>query len=300
MNASGPDCTTFEQLAALARSGAGAIVTKSMTPEARSGNPEPRYRDLPLGSINSMGLPNLGYREYCRLAPALKALGKPVVASVAAFSRDGYVEITRAASDAGFDLIEVNLSCPNVHGAPQVGYDFEQSDAVLRAVRAVCERPLGVKLPPYFDPAHQERMAEILRRNRVDFITLINSVGNALVIDWETERPVIHPRSGFGGLGGEYVKPIALANVRAFYTLTGGDLPIIGVGGVYAGTDVFEFLLAGARAVQVGTAFKQQGPGIFERLRSELDALLTRKGYASAAAVVGKLQSLPAAESIEA
>ncbi len=296
MNASGPNCTTLEQLSALGRSDAGATVTKSMTRQPRAGNAEPRYRDLPLGSINSMGLPNLGYEEYCRLLPRLREFGKPVVASIAGFSLDDYVTIVRATSDAGFDLIEVNLSCPNVAGEPQVGYDFAHSDEVLAAVRSVCRRPLGVKLPPYFDPVHHERMAAIATRNHVDFLTLINSVGNALVIDTDSETPVIHPRGGFGGLGGEYIKPVALANVRAFHMLTGGAIPIIGVGGAYTGRDMFEFLLAGASAVQLGTAYMQEGTSIYARVAAELDTLLAGKGYASAAAAVGKLKPLPAAQ----
>jgi|SRR5579859_139900 len=296
MNASGPNCTTLAQLTALAQSDAGAVVTKSMTREPRAGNAEPRYADLPLGSINSMGLPNLGYLAYCRLLPRLREFGKPVVASIAGFSLDDYVTIVRATSEAGFDLIEVNLSCPNIAGEPQVGYDFGHSEEVLAAVRAVCRRPLGVKLPPYFDPVHHERMAAIVRRSGVDFLTLINSVGNALVIDAESETPVIHPRVGFGGLGGEYIKPVALANVRAFHTLTGGAIPIIGVGGAYTGRDVFEFLLAGASAVQLGTAYMQEGTGIFARVAAELDALLAARSYAGAAAAVGKLKPLPAAQ----
>ncbi len=301
MNASGPDCTTPEQLSGLLRSGAGAAVTKSMTLMPRPGNPEPRYMDLPLGSINSMGLPNLGYEEYCRLLPALRHEGsKPIVASVAGFSLSDYVTIARAASEAGFDLIEINLSCPNIAGHPQVGYDFEASDAVIAAVRSVCDRPLGLKLPPYFDPVHHEQMAAVLRRHRLEFLTLINSVGNTLVIDADSERPVIRPRDGFGGLGGEYVKPVALANVRAFHTLLEGRVPIIGVGGVYGGRDAFEFLLAGACAVQCGTAYKQQGTRVFDRLAAELNAILERKGYAAAAAAVGRLRALPAAASAPA
>jgi len=96
-----------------------------------------------------------------------------LVASVAAFSLEGYAAAVQGASDAGFDLIEVNLSCPNVHDAPQIGYDFEQSERVLTALRPLCKQPFGVKLPPYFDPVHQERMAAILLRSGVEFVTLI-------------------------------------------------------------------------------------------------------------------------------
>src|SRR5881296_1999085 len=114
MNASGALCVTREELEALGRSRTGAIVTKSMTLEARTGNPEPRYYPFAGGSINSMGLPNLGYRAYAELIPALKTFRKPVIASVAGLCEDDFPEIARTIARAGPDLVEVNLSCPNI------------------------------------------------------------------------------------------------------------------------------------------------------------------------------------------
>ena len=295
MNAAGPGCTTLAELEGLGASQAGAIVTKSMTREARTGNPEPRYHDVPLGSINSMGLPNLGVEEYCRLLPRLREFGKPVIASVAALEADELAPSVRLASEAGFDLIEANLSCPNLIGHPIVAYDLPVFERVLREVRAVCARPLGVKLPPYFDRVHHEQVAEALLRCHVDFITVINSIPNALLIDLDRETPLIHPKDGFGGLGGEYVKPVALANVRAFHTLTGGSLPIVGVGGVYNGRDAAEFLLAGACAVQLGTVYAQEGTPSFARIAAELDAVLAKKGAGTARELIGRLRPLPAA-----
>jgi dihydroorotate dehydrogenase (fumarate) len=292
MNASGALCVTREELDALGRSRAGAIVTKSMTLEFRKGNPEPRYYPFSGGSINSMGLPNLGYRAYAELIPALKAFKKPVLASVAGLCEDDFPEIARTISKAGPDLIEVNLSCPNIPGKPQIGYDFEASERLIRKVRAVVDRPMGVKLPPYFDPAHHAAMAEVLKRAPVDFLSLINSVGNALVIDPERETVVIKPKGGFGGLGGSVIKAVALANVRAFWKAFDGRIPIIGVGGVTSGTDVFEHLLAGASAVQVGTALVEEGTGVFERLAAELHDVLKKKRYRSATSVVGRLKEL--------
>jgi len=151
---------------------------------------------------------------------------------------------------------------------------------------------MGVKLPPYFDPAHHAAMAEVLKRTAVDFLSLINSVGNALVIDPERESVVIKPKGGFGGLGGAVIKPVALANVRAFWRALEGRVAIIGVGGVVSGTDVFEHLLAGASAVQIGTALVEEGTGVFERIAGELQALLVKKGYAAAAGAVGRLKEL--------
>jgi dihydroorotate dehydrogenase (fumarate) len=292
MNASGALCVTREELDALGRSSAGAIVTKSMTIEFRKGNPEPRYYPFPGGSINSMGLPNLGYQAYAELIPALKTFKKPVIASVAGLCEDDFPEIARTISKAGPDLIEVNLSCPNIAGKPQIGYDFEASERLIRKVRAVVDRPMGVKLPPYFDPAHHAAMAEVLKRTPVDFLSLINSVGNALVIDPEREAVVIKPKGGFGGLGGSVIKAVALANVRAFWKAFDGRIPIIGVGGVTSGTDVFEHLLAGASAVQVGTALVEEGTGVFDRLAAELRDVLKKKSYPSATSVVGRLKEL--------
>ncbi len=292
MNASGALCVTEEELRALGASRAGAIVTKSMTLEPRQGNPEPRYRSFALGSINSMGLPNLGYLAYAELISKLKSYGKPVVASVAGLREEDFVTIARAIDQAGPDLVEVNLSCPNIPGEPQIGYDPEASERVLKKVRSAVRLPMGVKLPPYFDPAHQERMAHVLRRSGVDFLSLINSVGNGLVVDHESESVLIKPKGGFGGLGGPLIKPVALANVRAFWRLFQGQLPILGVGGVVRGTDVFEHLLCGASAVQVGTQLVEEGTAVFTRLESELTSVLDKKGYSASSSCIGKLKEL--------
>jgi dihydroorotate dehydrogenase (fumarate) len=292
MNAAGARCVTKEELEGLGRSRSGAIVTKSMTLEPRQGNPEPRYFGFPGGSINSMGLPNLGYRAYAQLIPALKTFGKPVIASVAGFTEEDFVTIARTINQSQPDLIEVNLSCPNIPGEPQIGYDCKASERLLARVREVVSAPMGVKLPPYFDPAHQEQMARVLERIGVDFLSLINSVGNGLVVDAEQETVVIKPKGGFGGLGGTLIKPVALANVRAFWKLFGGRLPIIGTGGVMTGRDAFEHVLCGASAVQIGTVLVEEGYGVFERLERELADVLEKKGYATVEACRGKLKEL--------
>ncbi len=292
MNAAGARCVTREELETLGRSQAGAIVTKSMTLEPRQGNPEPRYYAFTNGSINSMGLPNLGYRAYAALIPELRRFGKPIVASVAGFGEEDFVTIATAINASKPDLIEVNLSCPNIPGEPQIGYDADVTERLLKRVRKVVTTPMGVKLPPYFDPAHQDKMAQILDRVGVEFISVINSVGNGLVVDLEKESVVIKPKGGFGGLGGPLIKPMALANVRAFWKLFGGRVPIIGTGGIASGGDAFEHLLCGASAVQVGTAFVEEGTGVFERLESELAVVLGKKGYDSVSACVGKLKEL--------
>jgi dihydroorotate dehydrogenase (fumarate) len=292
MNASGALCVTREELLALGRSHAGAIVTKSMTVEARQGNPAPRYYGFPGGSINSMGLPNLGYRAYAELIPELKRFGKPVIASIAGLCEDDFPTIAQAINDAKPDLVEVNLSCPNIPGKPQIGYDADASERLMKRVRKVITVPMGVKLPPYFDPAHHQLMGRVIGQCGVDFLNLINSVGNALVVNPETETVVIKPKGGFGGLGGSLIKPVALANVRAFWKYFDGKMPIIGTGGVMSGVDAFEHVLCGASAVQIGTALVEEGIGIFIRLEQELAACLEKKGYKSVQECRGGLKEL--------
>lgn len=292
MNASGALCVTREELQALAQSKAGAVVTKSMTVESREGNPSPRYYGFPGGSINSMGLPNLGYKAYAALIPELKKFGKPVIASVAGLCEDDFPTIAQAINAAQPDLIEVNLSCPNIPGKPQIGYDAEASERLMKRVRRVITVPMGVKLPPYFDPAHHKLMGDVIGRCGVDFLNLINSVGNGLVIDPATETVVIKPKGGFGGLGGTIIKPVALANVRAFYKHFEGRMPIIGTGGVVNGIDAFEHFLCGASAVQIGTVLVEEGVEVFTRLERELAACLEKKGYQSVEECRGKLREL--------
>ena len=292
MNASGAMCVTREELLALGQSRAGAIVTKSMTVEAREGNPSPRYYGFPGGSINSMGLPNLGYKVYAELIPELKQYGKPVIASVAGLCEDDFPTIAKVINASRPDLIEVNLSCPNIPGKPQIGYDAETSERLLTRLRKVITVPMGVKLPPYFDPAHHKVMGDVISRCGVDFLNVINSVGNGLVVDSEREVPVIKPKGGFGGVGGAIIKPVALANVRAFWKIFEGRMPIIGTGGVMDGVDAFEHVLCGASAVQIGTVLVEEGIGVFDRLEMELATLLSKKRYQTLADCRGKLKEL--------
>lgn len=276
-NASGPKCTTFEELKALGESAASVILHKSCTLEPRQGNPEPRYVDLELGSINSMGLPNLGYAEYLKMMPRLKTFGKPVISSVSGLYLSDNITIVRELNETLVDAIELNLSCPNLVGKPQVGYDMEQSDAVLEAIMAISKKPLGVKLPPYFDFVHFEQMAAILNKRHVAFVTCVNSIGNALFVDPEKECTIIKPKGGFGGIGGDYIKPTALGNVRKFYELLRKDIGIVGCGGIKTGMDVFEHILCGASAVQVGTQLMKEGPSCFSRITNEFNSIMSRK-----------------------
>ncbi|WP_307984446.1 dihydroorotate oxidase [uncultured Lactococcus sp.] len=294
MNASGVHCMTIEDLQELEKSDAGAYITKSCTLEKREGNPSPRYVDLALGSINSMGLPNLGFNYYLDYVLEVQQNhDTPIFFSIAGMSPEENLEMLDSIQKSAFSgITELNLSCPNVPGKPQLAYDFQATEQLLEKVFAFFKKPLGVKLPPYFDLAHFDQMADILNKFPLTYVNSVNSVGNALYIDTEEEAVVIKPKNGFGGLGGQYIKPTALANVRAFYTRLKPEIQIIGTGGIETGQDAFEHLLCGARMLQIGTALHKEGPEIFTRIRRELQEIMDKKGYQSIDEFRGKLKSL--------
>lgn len=294
MNASGVHCMTIEDLQELEKSDAGAYITKSCTLEKREGNPSPRYVDLALGSINSMGLPNLGFNYYLDyVLEAQQNQDTPIFFSIAGMSPEENLEMLDSIQKSAFSgITELNLSCPNVPGKPQLAYDFQATEQLLEKVFAFFKKPLGVKLPPYFDLAHFDQMADILNKFPLTYVNSVNSVGNALYIDTEEEAVVIKPKNGFGGLGGQYIKPTALANVRAFYTRLKPEIQIIGTGGIETGQDAFEHLLCGASMLQIGTALHKEGPEIFPRIIRELQEIMDKKGYQSIDEFRGKLKSL--------
>ena len=294
MNASGVHCMTVEELTALENSAAGAFITKSATLAPREGNSEPRYADVPLGSINSMGLPNNGVDYYLDYALKYQMNHEaPLFFSVAGTSVDENIALLQKIQDSDFQgITELNLSCPNVPGKPQVAYDFPLTEKILTEVFQFFTKPLGVKLPPYFDMAHFDQMAEILNKFPLTYVNSINSIGNGLYIDPESDQVVIRPKEGFGGIGGEYVKPTALANVRAFATRLKPEIKIIGTGGILTGQDAYEHLLCGATMLQIGTQLQKEGPAIFERIAQELEAIMKKKGYQSIADFRGKVKTI--------
>lgn len=290
MNAAGVSCMTREELEAVEQSAAGSFVTKTGTLEAREGNPEPRYADIPLGSINSMGLPNKGYQYYLDYVTELQgqANSKNHFLSVVGMTQDETHTILKTIEASDYQgLVELNLSCPNVPGKPQIAYDFETTEKILTDVFSYYTKPLGIKLPPYFDIAHFDQAAAIFNQFPLAFVNCVNSIGNALFI--QDESVVIKPKNGFGGLGGDYIKPTALANVHAFYQRLNPSIQIIGTGGVKTGRDAFEHILCGASMVQIGTGLQQEGPAIFERVTNELKAIMAEKGYETLEDFRGKL-----------
>lgn len=290
-NAAGPRCTTMEELVELARSESGAIVSKSCTRYPREGNVFPRYYDCPTSKLttNSTGLANLGYEFYSTAGNILHTIApqKPYFISVSGLTTDDNLHIIRdlhtSPDPRDFQAIELNLSCPNVEGKPQIGYDFPATEELLRRVFEIeglnQQKPIGLKMPPYLDQSLVSQMAEIVSHFPVRFITCINSLGNGLIIDPITETPVIRPKGGLGGIGGAPIKPFALSNVYMFRRNLPSHIDIIGCGGIITGTDAFEHLLVGATAVQIGSQFMREGTGCFSRISTELKELMISKGY---------------------
>jgi len=323
-NASGPHCTTESELMDLAKDPYTAmVVSKSTTLAPRDGNPGIRYAEIPeqQSTINSTGLANLGYQFYNHMAHVIQPY-KPYTISVSGMNPDDNLTMIHTLADnPNISAIELNLSCPNLVGKPQIGYDFEASRELLRKVyettpnkvsRNLVETyqgfpaaadvrmpadifttercKLGLKLPPYLDPVLVKNMSEILDDFPIDFITCINSLGNGLYINYQTETPLIQPKRGLGGIGGMVVKPFALANVWMFYQEK-PELDIIGCGGVITGVDAFEHILVGAKGVAVGSTLMREGPGCFKRISQELKELMIVKGYRSLNDFRGQLKA---------
>ncbi len=301
MNASGPLCTTLEQLKNLQNSAAGCILSKSATLEHRNGNPEPRYWDHELGSINSMGLPNQGYQYYIDCA---ESLSKSYIMSVNGLTLEDTLQIvSQVCLEEKVSGMEINLSCPNLIGKGQLAYDLEKMDSYLAAVFHTLEsksnrnksQVIGVKLPPYFDLHWYPQVTNILKKYPLHFITCVNSIGNGLLVDLENRTTRIRPKDGMGGIGGMYIKPIGLSNVRNFYLeFQKQNVPIqvIGCGGIQNGKDVLEYILCGASAVQIGTQLYREDVGVFIRIEKEIKEWLLEHNQEDIMSLQGKLKTI--------
>ena len=311
-NASGCLCTSEAELDELRAAPAiGFVVSKSGTVEPRTGNPCPRLYFDERGSINSMGITNLGFRAYARYATAhtrqsttsATGHGPPVVQSVHPFSLDELramlTHIRDVAKAEGRKMmVEVNLSCPNLLGFSNQSVFYDDTllasflDTIAEAAGAD-GLELGLKLPAFYATADFDRVSAALlhRASGIRFVTCFNSVANGLLVDAEGETALIHPRDGLGGIGGSYCKPVGLANVLQFARRLQGRISVIGCGGVESGRDAFEYVLCGAEAVQVGTHLLRTGPATcFSAIAAELRDIMRRKGYTRLADFRGKLR----------
>jgi dihydroorotate dehydrogenase (NAD+) catalytic subunit len=263
----------------------GGIVVKGLSVEPMDGNPPPRVWETQAGMMNSIGLQNIGVRAFLRdKLPGLRTLRTQVFANVFGYRVEDYVEVARALEDAeGLAGYELNVSCPNTsHGGMYFSSDPGLLAEVVGAVRKAARRPLIVKLSP--NVARIEPLALAAEEAGADALSLVNTFV-ALAIDPVARRPRIG--AGFGGLSGPAIKPIALRMV--YEAAQAVKIPVIGLGGIATGTDAAEFLIAGASAVEVGTA-NFWDPRAPVRIARELDQFLVEQKVENARDLVGTLK----------
>jgi dihydroorotate dehydrogenase (NAD+) catalytic subunit len=228
----------------------GGISVKGISLESRKGNPPPRICETPCGMLNSIGLANIGFEAFVkRTLPTLRELGATVIVNTYGTSEGEFAELARRfESVEGIAALEVNISCPNVEqGGIHFGVSPEPAAAVTRAVREATSLPVIVKLSP--EAADLVGVAQAAAEAGADAISLINTI-RGMSIDVETRRPRLG--AGTGGLSGPAIRPIAVRMVYEVHRAV--DVPLIGIGGITCLRDALEFFLAGASAVQVGTA----------------------------------------------
>ncbi|PIU59464.1 dihydroorotate dehydrogenase [Candidatus Bathyarchaeota archaeon CG07_land_8_20_14_0_80_47_9] len=281
MLASGILGYSAETLSSIVAGGAGAVVTKSVGFKPRKGYANPTVVQADFGLINAVGLPNPGISEFVREIREMKRLGVPLIVSVYGFSAEEYATVAKKAVGAGADALELNVSCPHVkETGSEIGQSPEVLAEVVGKVKAVVDRPVLVKLSP--NVTDLVEIAEAAVRAGADGITAINTV-RAMAIDVETAMPILSNKRG--GLSGPAVKPIALRCVYDVYERV--KVPIMGCGGVTDWRDAVEFFLAGASAVQIGTAIALKGPSVFRSVSRGVDAYLKKKGFRSVNEIVG-------------
>ena len=240
--------------------GLGAIITKSIGPQPRLGNPAPRLFETTAGLLNSIGLQNVGVQNFIvEKLPFLRALGIPILVNIAGRSLDEYVEVARVLeAHEGIVGYELNFSCPNVkEGGLEFSQKAEITERATRAIRDITRRLVIPKLTP--NVTRVSEIAQAAEAGGADAVSLINTL-TGMAVDIETWRPRLN--TVVGGYSGPAIKPVALAKV--YETTRAVKIPVIGIGGITSWQDAVEFFLVGATAVQIGSAnFVEPRTGVF-------------------------------------
>ena len=265
----------------------GAIVTKGLSLRPQAGNDTPRIVETPAGMLNAIGLQNVGIDAFIeKKVPFLRTVNTPCIANFFGNTVEEYAEMARRL-DAIPEVagLEMNISCPNVKcGGIQFGSDPASAATVVAACRAVCNKPLIVKLSP--NVTDVVAMARACVDAGADSLSLINTLVG-MAIDVKTRRPVLANTTG--GLSGPAIKPVALRMV--WQVAQAVKVPLIGIGGIMSATDVVEFLLAGATAVQVGTA-SFVTPGIAQTIAEDLEQWMQDNGVHDVRELIGGAQQV--------
>ena len=270
----------FEDLVDLTR--IGGIIVKGTTLEPRQGNPYPRMAETAHGMLNCVGLQNKGVDYFCKhIYPQIKDIDSQFVVNVSGSSPETYAECAaRVAELERIEAIELNISCPNVRqGGMAFGTTCAGAASVVKAVRAVYPKTLIVKLSPNVTDITE--IARAVEAEGADAVSLINTL-MGMAIDAERQRPVLSIKTG--GLSGPAVKPVALRMVWQVFEAV--QIPIVGLGGIMNATDAVEFLLAGARAVEIGTA-NFIDPAVTVKVVDGINDYLDRHNCASVEDIIG-------------
>ncbi|MBN1944841.1 MAG: dihydroorotate dehydrogenase [Bradymonadales bacterium] len=284
--ASGILGVSASSLALVASRGAGAVTTKSCGLDPRAGHPGPTVLPVTEGLLNAVGLSNPGADAMCEEIREFKSRCPTTLLFASLFGRtvEEFGEVAAHLAAAEPDLLEVNVSCPNV--SSELGLPFEAKSKELAAITALVKKkagdiPVALKLSINWGPIGEQ--ARICAENGADLITAINTVGPGMLIDTNVMRPVLSNQ--VGGLSGPCILPLA---VRAIWEVRRSvDLPIIGLGGVASSEDALQLIMAGATAVGIGTAVYHQGLDLFERVNQGLLRFLAEKGLEDLSEVCG-------------
>jgi dihydroorotate dehydrogenase (NAD+) catalytic subunit len=264
----------------------GGVIPKTVTFRPRAGNPTPRTVETAAGLLNAIGLDNDGiayFRE--QHVPYLRTLDTAVIANIAGEDEDQFVAMAeQLGEEPGLAAIELNISCPNVSHGLDLGIDPKSVGRLVRRVRESCPLPILAKLTP--NVTDIVSIASAAAEGGADAISLINTV-RGMAVDWKRRRPIL--AYDVGGLSGPAIKPIALRMVWDVARALPG-FPIVGIGGIASAVDALEFLVAGASAVQVGTATFYD-PTACERLLDDMSRLLEEQGITSVGEIIGTLRS---------
>jgi len=270
-----------QTLRRVAEAGAGAVVTKSLGLEPRIGFPNPTIVETPCGLLNAMGLPNPGLGVLREEVEEARKTNVPVIASVYGCCESDYAEAASLAEKAGADAVELNVSCPHVKEVgKQIGQDPDAVASVTASVKGRVKFPVIVKLTP--NVTDIVGIAKKTAEAGADAIAAINTV-SGISIDIDVQRPIL--AAGAGGLSGPAIKPIALRCIYEIHSEV--DIPLVGCGGITTWSDAVEFFLAGASAVQVGTAIMYRGLEVFSELEKGVKEYLESKRFESISQLVG-------------
>ncbi len=269
MLAAGIMGTTGDSLKRIAHAGAGAVVTKSIGTEPRSGHSNPSMVEVDCGYLNAMGLPNPSYKNFQDEIDRAREGGVPVIASIFGGCSLDFSEIAKSLDS---DAFELNVSCPHAHGyGAEIGTDPALVEDITHAVKTAVDAPVWVKLTPNVTDIKSIGLAA--QHGGADAVVAINTV-RGMAIDIESGYPILGNK--FGGFSGRAIKPVAVKCVYDLYEVL--EIPVIGVGGISDWKDAVEVIMAGAKAVQIGSAVGNN-INIFNDISSCMEAFLEEKEW---------------------